>query len=69
MWKPRRNGDKFWYVDIFLKPHKARMYNGDDDSIKLIRSGNCFRTRKDAQEASYVFKSYLLCKDRNLWKH
>ena len=69
MWKPRRNGEKFWYIDIFFKPHKARMYIADENSMKMIRRHNCFRTQKDAQDAIYAFQAYLLCSGRKLFKY
>jgi len=68
MWKPRKNGDKVWYIDCFFKPHKARMFFADESSMKMIRRHNCFRTQKDAQDAIYAFQAYLLCKEKTFIK-
>ena len=60
MWKPKRDSQKFWYLDIFCKPQKKLTGKLDEVGKRLLRNNNCFRTRKEAEEAAYTFQFYIV---------
>lgn len=60
MWKPKRDRQKFWYLDMFFKPQKKLSGNFDEVGKRLLRNHNCFRTRKEAADAAYTFQFYLV---------
>ena len=49
-WRPKGT-DVYWHITPTMRVIHALFFNGSDLAESLIKSGNCFRTREQAEEA------------------
>lgn len=61
-WKPNQ-GEKYWYID-----HEGEILagaeDGFDDIDAMVTIGDCFKTRKEAEEAVEKLKAWKRLKDK-----
>ena len=48
IWKPKKCGERYYYISNYGKVEIGKFYNGVDSLI--INSGNCFKTKKESKK-------------------